>query len=83
MAVGARKSKTNRMLRTNVVLDDALVREAMALTGIKTKRALLDEALRTVVQLRRQERIWDLYGKVDWQGDLAEMRKGRSADGDR
>ncbi|MBM3473526.1 MAG: type II toxin-antitoxin system VapB family antitoxin [Armatimonadetes bacterium] len=71
------------MARTNVVLDGKLLREAMELTGIGTKRALLDEALRVLVQVRKQERIWELFGTVDWDGDLAEMRRSRFDDGDR
>jgi Arc/MetJ family transcription regulator len=83
MAVGTRKAKEDHMTRTNVVLDDELVREAMELTGIATKRALLEEALRKLIRLKKQERILDLYGTIDWEGDLAEMRKGRSFDADR
>jgi len=83
MAVGKRAKRDARFIRTNVVLDDELVREAMKLTGIKTKRGVLAEALRTLVELRKQERIWDLYGAIEWDGDLADMRRGRSPDGDR
>jgi Arc/MetJ family transcription regulator len=66
-----------------VVLDDALVREAAELTGITTKRALLEDGLRMLVQVRKQEQIWDLYGTVTWDGDLAAMRRSRFGDGDR
>ena len=64
-------------VRTSVLLDKDLLREAMKLTGITTKRGVLAEALRLLVQVRTQERIWELRGTVDWQGDLDEMRKSR------
>jgi Arc/MetJ family transcription regulator len=62
-------------LRTNIVLDEELVAEAMRRTGIKTKRAVVEEALRTLIQLRRQEEILALRGKLQWEGDLDEMRR--------
>jgi Arc/MetJ family transcription regulator len=83
MGVASKKARGGRLVRTNVVLDDTLVRKAMKLTGINTKREVVDEALRTLVRLREQEGIWDLYGTVEWEGDLQEMRKGRVFDGDR
>jgi Arc/MetJ family transcription regulator len=63
-------------LRTNIVLDEELVTEAMRRTGIKTKRAVVEEALRTLIQLKRQEEILALRGKLRWEGDLDEMRRG-------
>ena len=62
-------------MRTNIVLDDELVAEAMRRTGIKTKRAVVEEALRTLIQMKRQEEILALRGKLNWQGDLDEMRR--------
>ncbi len=64
-------------MRTNVVLDDELVAEAMRLTGIKTKREVIDNALRTLVRLERQKDILTLEGTVHWEGDLDEMRTSR------
>jgi len=64
-----------RDMRTNIVLDDALVAEAMRRTGIKTKRAVVEEALRMLIQLKRQEDILALRGKLHWEGDLDEMRR--------
>jgi Arc/MetJ family transcription regulator len=60
-------------LRTNIVLDDALLAEAMRRTGLKTKRAVVEEALKTLVRLKRQEEIRKLRGKLHWEGDLDEM----------
>jgi Arc/MetJ family transcription regulator len=62
-------------LRTNIVLDDALLAEAMRRTGLKTKRAVVEEALKTLVRLKRQEEIRQLRGKLHWEGDLDEMRR--------
>lgn len=51
-------------MRTNIVLDDELVREAARLTGIKTRRALVHEALRTLIEARRRRSLTELRGKV-------------------
>jgi Arc/MetJ family transcription regulator len=64
-------------MRTNIVLDDELVERGMALTGIKTKRKLVHEALKLLVQLREQEQVRALRGKLVWEGNLDEMRAGR------
>jgi len=66
------------MKRTNVVLDEQIVGQAKKLTGIKVTRELLDYALRELLRHRRQRDILRLRGTVDWQGDLSEMRRGRS-----
>lgn len=66
------------MGRTNVVLDDDLVRECRKLTGIDTRRALIDYALREVLRHGRQRRLLELKGAVDWEGDLSAWREGRS-----
>ncbi len=65
--------------RTNVVLDQDLVREAKSLTGIKTTRDVIHEALRTLVMLRRQEQVRELRGKLLWEGDLDALRQNRLA----
>jgi len=83
MATVREKRKAPQFVRTNVVLDEKLVREAMKLTGITTKRAVIEEALRRLVQIGKQQRIWELFGTVEWEGDLDEMRRGRFTDGDR
>ena len=63
------------LMRTNIVLDDDLVAEAMRCTGIKTKRAVVEEVLRTLIGLKRQEEILALRGKLHWEGDLDQMRR--------
>lgn len=64
-------------MRTNIVIDDALIAEAMRVSGHKTKRATVEEALRLLVELRRQRGILDLVGKVRWEGDLEASRVDR------
>jgi len=66
------------MGRTNVVLDDKLVEECQKATGIKTRRALIDHALRELLRRERQKKILELKGAVQWEGDLKALRKGRS-----
>ncbi len=61
-------------MRTNVVLDDELMEKAMRYTGLTTKRAVIEEALRLLVRLKSQEEVLNLRGKLHWQGDLEAMR---------
>jgi Arc/MetJ family transcription regulator len=65
------------MKRTNIVMDEKLIKEGMKTTGIKTRRALVDYALRDLLRRESQKRILGLKGKVHWEGDLSSMRKGR------
>ena len=64
-------------MRTNIEIDDDLIREAMKLTGITTKKAVVEAALVQMVSLKKQERIKQLRGKFKWEGNLDEMREGR------
>ena len=64
-------------MRTNVEIDDNLMQQAMAASGKSTKKAVVEEALRLIVQLKRQEGIKRLFGNVRWQGNLDEMRESR------
>jgi Arc/MetJ family transcription regulator len=64
-------------MRTNVVIDDKLMRDTLRVTGLKTKREAIDQALRTLLRLRKQAEIRRFRGKLDWQGDLDAMRSGR------
>jgi Arc/MetJ family transcription regulator len=65
-------------MRTNIVLEDALVEKARRLTGLKTKRAVVEEGLRTLIRLKEQEKVRGLFGKLHWEGDLATQREGRA-----
>jgi len=66
-------------MRTNIVLDEKLIKRAQKLTGIKTKREVVHEALRTLILLREQSEIRNLRGKLKWEGDLDEQRSARVA----
>jgi Arc/MetJ family transcription regulator len=61
-------------LRTNIEIDDELMREALRATGARTKREAVELGLRTLVQLRAQEAIRALRGTITWEGDLDAMR---------
>ncbi|HEX8642209.1 MAG TPA: type II toxin-antitoxin system VapB family antitoxin [Allosphingosinicella sp.] len=62
--------------RTNVVIDDALMEEAMRASGTRTKRETVELGLRTLVRLKRQEQVRRLRG-LGWEGDLEAMRRDR------
>lgn len=61
-------------MRTNIVIDDDLMNEALRVTGLKSKREAIELGLRTLLRLRQQEEIRQFRGKLDWQGDLDKMR---------
>jgi len=65
-------------MRTNIEIDDQLMREAMRSSGARTKRATVEAGLRLLVQVRRQAGIRRLRGKVKWEGDLNQSRRGRN-----
>jgi Arc/MetJ family transcription regulator len=64
-------------MRTNIVIDDALMADALKATGLKTKREAVELALRTLIRLTRQRDLRALRGRLDWQGDLDAMRADR------
>lgn len=64
-------------MRTNIVIDDELMDEVLAQTGIRTKREAVEMGLRALLQLKQQEDIRNFRGKFTWQGDLEEMRSDR------
>jgi Arc/MetJ family transcription regulator len=61
-------------MRTNIEIDDHLLDQALHLTGLKTKRAVVEEGLKTLVRLRRQRKILDLAGKIHWEGNIDDIR---------
>ena len=61
-------------MRTNIVIDDKLMRDTLRATGLKTKREAVEEGLRTLLRLKRQMEIRKFRGRLDWKGDLNEMR---------
>jgi len=66
-------------MRTNIDIDDRLMREAMRSSGARTKRAAVEQALRLLIQTRAQKGIRRLRGKVAWEGNLEVSRQGRAA----
>ena len=64
-------------MRTNIVIDDAIMKEAMMLSKIKTKKAVVEAGLKLLVQIKKQEQIKSLRGKLKWDGDLEKMRLNR------
>ena len=64
-------------MRTNVVIDDRLIKKALNYTGLKTKKEVIDYALKELVKRKRRKEILDLAGKLRWEGDLDAMREGR------
>jgi Arc/MetJ family transcription regulator len=61
-------------MRTNIVIDDALMADALKLTGLKTKREAVELGLKTLIRLKQQEEIRRYRGRLRWEGDLDEMR---------
>lgn len=61
-------------MRTNIVIDDKLMKDTLRLTGLKTKREAVELGLRTLLRLRKQAEIRRFRGKLNWQGDLYSMR---------
>lgn len=64
-------------MRTNIVIDDKLMRETLRATGLKTKREAVETALRTLLRLSKQDEIRRFRGRLKWQGDLEAMRSDR------
>lgn len=64
-------------VRTNIVIDDKLMRDTLRATGLKTKREVVEEGLRTLLRLKKQAEIRRLRGKLEWKGNLDAMRSDR------
>jgi Arc/MetJ family transcription regulator len=65
-------------MRTNIDIDDELIQKALAATGLRTKKAVVEEALKLLVHLKGQEKLKELRGKLtSWEGDIDEMRRDR------
>lgn len=61
-------------MRTNIVIDDNLMAEAIKLSQLKTKKAVVETGLRLLIKIKKQERIKSLRGKLNWDSDLETMR---------
>ena len=64
-------------MRTNIVIDDQLMADALKLTGLKTKREAVELGLKTLIRLKKQEKIKNFRGKLQWEGDLDDMRNDK------
>jgi Arc/MetJ family transcription regulator len=64
-------------MRTNIDIDDRLMRQAMRSSRARTKRAAVEAGLRLLIQTRAQATIRQLRGKIRWDGDLNDSRRGR------
>ena len=62
-------------MHTNIVIDDQLLADAQRITGLKTKKAVVEEALKLMVRMREQAEIKSWRGKLPWTGDLDAMRR--------
>ena len=72
-------------MRTNIVIDDELMDSALEYSGLRTKKDVVEQALRLLVQIKQQEKLRDIRGKVRWTGDqlakpASEQGPGRGAD---
>ena len=61
-------------MRTNVVIDDDLMKSALKVSGLRTKKDAIEEGLKLLVQVKGQEKIRGFRGKLQWTGNLDEMR---------
>lgn len=64
-------------MRTNIVIDDELMNRVMKVTGFRTKREAVEMGLKALLKLKKQESIRGYRGKLDWEGDLDDMRADR------
>lgn len=64
-------------MRTNIDIDDKLMKDALRYTGARTKREAVELGLRNLVQLGKQAEVRKMRGKLQWQGDLDAMRRDK------
>ncbi|MDA1029084.1 MAG: type II toxin-antitoxin system VapB family antitoxin [Bacteroidetes bacterium] len=64
-------------MRTNIVIEDALMKKVLAITGLKTKKEAVELGLQTIIRLDQAKEIKKLRGKLHWEGNLDEMRTDR------
>jgi Arc/MetJ family transcription regulator len=63
------------VMRTNIEIDDNLMSDALKATGLKTKKEAVEQGLKVLIKLKKQEGIKRFRGKLDWSGDLDDMRR--------
>jgi Arc/MetJ family transcription regulator len=64
-------------MRTNVIIDERIIKKALHYTGLKTKKEVINYALQELIKRKERKEILKLAGKLHWEGDLNEMREGR------
>jgi len=64
-------------MRTKTVIDDKLMAEALRVSGCESKKEAVEQGLKLLIQLSKQQEIRKLRGKIEWEGDLDEMRSAR------
>ena len=64
-------------MRTNIEIDDKLMKDTLKVTGLRTKREAVELGLRTLLRLRKQGEIRKFRGKLSWEGDLDDMRTNK------
>ncbi len=64
-------------MRTNIVIDDKLMALALESTGLKTKKEVVEEGLRTLIRIKNQSKLKSFRGKLHWEGDIEKMRLDR------
>lgn len=64
-------------MRTNIVIDDKLMSDALKATGLQTKKEAVEEGLKALIRLKKQADIRSLKGKLKWEGDLDDMRSDK------
>lgn len=66
-------------MRTNIIIDDNLMSDALKASGLKTKKEVVEEGLKALIKLRKQENIRSLQGRLTWEGDLDSMRADKDS----
>ena len=64
-------------MRTNIVIDDNLMKQALESTGLKTKKEVVEEGLRALIKMKNQSMLKSLRGKLNWDGDTEKMRSDK------
>lgn len=64
-------------MRTNIIIDDALMTEALSVSGYKTKKETVEEALKLLIAMKHQSSIRKYRGKLNWVGDIETMRRDK------
>ena len=61
-------------MRTNIVIDDKLMKLALESTGLRTKKEVVEEGLKALIQIKKQSNLKSLRGQLNWEGDIEKMR---------